>query len=154
MHPYAISVVVPVRRVHIQHPFHLLSPPRRRLLHLHPLPLHLNPPRLRPIILDQLIKPRMLQRLPRRNPLLRIINKNLPQKIQKLLIELVRRRDSFVQPLHAADEFSRLSRRVREGIGEVAVFEEAGGGVAVAAFGDALDFADEGFVDWIGCDGL
>ena len=36
----------------------------------------------------------------------------------------------------------------------MAVFEEAGGGVAVAAFGDALDFADEGFVDWIGCDGL
>ena len=36
----------------------------------------------------------------------------------------------------------------------MAVFEEARGGVAVAAFGRPLDFADEGFVDGVSCHGL
>ena len=96
----------------------------------------------------------MLQRVPCRNPLLRIVDENLAQQIQEKLVEGVGRRDRFLKTLHALDELLRLPRRVVCGIGEVAILEEARGAVTVAAFGAALHFTDEGFVDGVAGYGL
>lgn len=84
----------------------------------------------------------MPERIPRGNPLLRIIDEDLPQQIQELAVESVRFGDDLVQFLHRADEFSGLPRRVGLGVVQGLVAEEARRAVFVVAFARALDFFD------------
>jgi hypothetical protein len=48
------------------------------------------------VVNQRLLEPRMLQRLLRRDPLLRIVHKDLLQEIQELSVERVVRRDEFL----------------------------------------------------------
>lgn len=127
-------------------------------LPLLPISLHADSTRFSPIILNQLLKPRMLQCLSRRDPLLRIVHEDPPQQVQKPPIELVRRRNALLQPLHPAHKFPALPRSIGEGVSQMAVLEElrrvcavAGGG---GAFGDPVDFADQVFVNGLAGDGF
>ena len=96
----------------------------------------------------------MRQSLPRRNPPLRIIDKNLSQQVQKLPVERSRLRDDLLQLFHTPHELSRLARRIWKRIIERIAFEKAGSAVLIVPFGGAPDFADEVFVDSLAGDGL
>lgn len=89
----------------------------------------------------------MPQRLSRRDPLLRIVDKDLTQQIQELAVEVVRLRDYLVKPFHAFNKFPRLPGRVWLRVVQTVATEEAGGAVFVITLGGSLHFFDEGFVD-------
>jgi hypothetical protein len=118
------------------------------------LSLDPNPASFRAVVFDQLAEPRVLQRLPGSNALLRIVDEDLPKQIEEQFVELCGWRDDFVQTLHGANELARLARSVGERIRQVLVLEEAGGAVAIAALTLLHHFADERLVDLVASNSL
>lgn len=120
----------------------------------HSLPLNSNSASFRAIVFDQLAEPRVLQCFPGSNALFGIVHENLPKQIEEQLVELCGWRDNLVQTLHGADELPGLPWGVGERIGEVLIFEEACGAVAITALALLHYFANEGFVDLVASDSL
>lgn len=73
-----------------------------------PLSFDSDPASLGTVVLDQLTEPRVLERLPGGDSLFRVVNKDLPQKVQEQLVKLRAGRDDFFERLHGANELPGL----------------------------------------------
>lgn len=96
----------------------------------------------------------MFQRLTSRNALLRIVYEDLAEQIEEQLIETVRGWNDVFQPLHAADEFPRLSRRVRERVCQMTVLEESRGRVPIVSLVCTAHLLNKSLVDSVSSHGL
>lgn len=123
-------------------------------LRTHSLPLNADSTSFCAVVFDQLAEPRVLQCFPGSDSLFWVVDENLPKQVEEQLVKLCGWRDNLVQTLHGADEFPRLPGSVGERIGEMLIFEEAGGAVTIAALALLHHFANERLVDLVTGDGL